>query len=203
MESDDLIMVYDTETTGKSDFKASWNADHQPCIVQLGYKVYNSNRDVLFEIGHLVNSTVLPQWRGIEPEAYNIHKITEDMILRYGWSPVDSISLFQRWANRCKLFVGHNEDFDNGIVRTHAFRCGWSPDLFQGSRYCTMKSTTHICKIPSPKGFGFKWPKLNEAYPHFFPGESFKNAHNALADVNPTAEIFWKLVDLELVRLTP
>lgn len=197
-----LVMVYDTETTGKTDFKLPWNDDSQPNLVQIGYKVFTPKKEVVFEIGHLVNTTGFPQWNGIEPDAQDVHGISEELVREWGWNPQDTISLFQRWANRCNMFVAHNDEFDIRILQGFALRCGWSPDLFGTSmRFCTMRSTTNICKIPHPKTGRPKWPKLNEAYPFFFPGQQFKNAHNALADVNPTAEIFWKLVDAEIVQL--
>jgi DNA polymerase-3 subunit epsilon len=195
-----LIMVYDTETTGLWDFKANWNAPHQPHLVQLGYKIYDFEGNTIFEIGHLVNSTIMPNWGGIDPGAYEAHHIKEELLPQWGWSPEDSMSLFQRWANRCCLHIAHNDDYDFKVMQLFALRCGWDPNIFPGDRFCTMKFTTNICKVPNPKGFGNKWPKLIEAYRHFF-GKDFEDAHNALADVNACAAIYWHLVKLELVRL--
>lgn len=198
------VMVYDTETTGKTDFKAAYDAPHQPNLVQLGYKVYDPiSRAVIFEIGHLVNSTVLDSWTGIHPDAENVHKISQEMIEDAGWSPSDSISMFQRWANRCFVKVAHNESFDLNVMQCAAKRSGWSPDLFPGMlTFCTMQRTTNICKIPHPKGWNsFKWPSLDEGYKFFVDPKGFTDAHNALADVNACGDIFWKLVDKEIVKL--
>lgn len=191
-----LVMVYDTETTGKTDFKAAYNAPHQPNIVQIGYKVFTPNKDVLFEIGHLVNTTGFKEWSGIEPDAQDVHHISEDLVRDYGISPADTLMMWALWAKQCSLFVGHNEQFDHNVMQCFAFRAGYNPgEIFRdGAVYCTMKSSTNICCIPSPKGGGYKWPKLNEAYPFFF-NKQFDNAHNALADVNPTAEIFWAHIE--------
>lgn len=200
----DLIMVYDTETTGVKDFKAAWNAEHQPNLLQLGYKVYDRKREVIFEIGHLVDTTGFKEWRGIEPGAQAVHGISEDSVKMYGSDPDKSMKAFNYWAEKSFLFVAHNEQFDNGIMQCFAYRAGWNPDVFQGKpKYCTMMTSTNICKIPSPNGRGgYKWPKLNEAYPFFFDGAQFKGAHNALADVNPTGEIFWEHIDRGLYALS-
>jgi DNA polymerase-3 subunit epsilon len=46
-----------------------------------------------------------------------------------------------------------------------------------------MQATTNICKLPSANGrAGYKWPKLTDAYMHFF-GEELDGAHDALVDV--------------------
>lgn len=198
-EARDLVTVFDTETTGKSDFKASYNAPQQPNLVQLGYKVYEPNtKEVVFEIGHLVNSTVLDGWSGIEEGAQNVHGISEEMIREYGWHPSDSISLFQRWLNRSRLAVAHNKSFDIMIMQCAAFRAGWNPDLFADmATFCTMMTTTNICKIPNAKGYGNKWPTLAEAL-KFFTGRDIDGAHNALVDVNACGDIFWMLHKREL-----
>lgn len=195
-ETRPLIMVYDTETSGLWDFKAAWNAEHQPNLVQLGIKVYTPKREVVFETGINVNTTEFPSWNGIAPEAQNVHGISEELLRAYGDTPEYAAETFLKWANRCNLFVAHNEQFDYKIMQCFLQRAGYSPDFYAGAnKYCTMMTSTNICKVPSPNGRGYKWPKLNEAYPHFFNGKQFDNAHNALADVNPCAEIFWVHID--------
>lgn len=194
----ELIMVYDTETTGKFDFKAAWNAPHQPNLLQLGYKVYSRDKKVIWEVGHLVDSTTFPTWDGIEPEAQAIHGVDEVSIRLYGSSTDKTMKAFNFWAEKCNLFVAHNDPFDTKIMECFAFRAGFNPTLvFNGQKkYCTMTTSTQICKIPQPSGRGgYKWPKLNEAYPFFMDGAQFKDAHNALADVNACGDIFWKHVE--------
>lgn len=189
-------MFYDTETSGLPDFRADYAANSQPCLLQLGYKVVEpQTRAVIFEIGHLVDSTRLPQWNGIEPGAQAVHNINEDMVRAYGIDPQKSYEGFQKWVERCSTFIAHNDSFDTRIMNCHAKRLGFHPDTFQQrNKFCTMQFTTNICKIPNGKG-GVKWPKLIEAYCNLVDSKGFKDAHNALADVIACEEIFWKLVD--------
>lgn len=200
-----LLMFYDTETTGMSDFKADYAADIQPCLLQLGYKVVDpQSRLVVFEIGHLVDSTMLPQWKGIHPDAQAIHHITEDMIRKYGIQPDKAYAGFQKWVERCTTFIAHNDQFDTRIMQCHAKRVGYNPGVFEGRRkFCTMQFTTNICKIPNARGNGNKWPKLIEAYCNLVDSKGFKDAHSALPDVNACEEIFWKLVDKGFLSVTP
>lgn len=198
-----LLMVYDTETTGKGDFNAPFNDANQPHLVQLGYKVYDPiTRETVFEIGHLVDSTEMPTWKGIEPGAQAVHGITEELIKAYGISPDSAMKGFNRWAERCSLFIAHNDQFDTRIMMCHAYRAGWSPDIFStGTKFCTMKTNTNICKIPNAKGYGFKWPTLQEAYAYYTNGKSFSGAHNALVDVNACGEIFWEMINRDLIKI--
>lgn len=192
----DLIMVYDTETSGLWDFKADWNAPHQPNLVQLGIKVYTLDRKVVFETGINVDTTSFPSWNGIHPEAEKTHGINEALLKQWGDSPTFAAKVLMKWAERSKLFVAHNEQFDYKIIQCFLHRAGFNPDFYSGAqKYCTMMTSTNLCKIPSPSGRGYKWPKLPEAYQHFF-GKTFDNAHNALADVNPCADIFWHHIDI-------
>lgn len=197
-----LIMFYDTETTGKGDFKADYAAPHQPHLVQVGFKVMDPvRRETIYEVGHLVDSTRLPTWKGIEPDAEAIHGVSELSLKLYGVSPEKSMAAFLFWAERCFMFIAHNESFDSRIMQCHAKRTGYHPDVFQGGqKYCTMLRSTQICQVPAPNGRGgFKWPTLTEAYKILVDDRGFGNAHNALADVNACAEIFWKHVERQMV----
>lgn len=197
-----LCMVFDTETTGRTDFKAAYDALHQPNLVQLGYKVYEvTTRQVVFEIGHLVDSTRIPGWSGIEAGAQAVHGITEDILRMYGIEPEKALRGFLNWTQKCDLFVAHNKSFDVLIMQTALKRNEFSPDWLEGkSTYCTMMTSTSICQIPSPTGRGYKWPKLSEAYP-YFTGKELSGAHDALVDVNGCAEIFWHHVDRGLFNV--
>lgn len=201
-----LILFFDTETTGKTDFKLAYDHPSQPNLCQIGYRVCNIHtRAVIYELGHLVDSTKLPEWKGIEEGAAEVHKITEESLVEHGISVDASYRSFHRWASKCSVVVAHNKSFDISVMQCFAKRAGYNPDLFGADiqTYCTMHNTTAICKIPNAKGYGFKWPKLSECYAKLVDERGFEDAHNALADVNACAAIFWKLVDKGLVNIRP
>ena len=199
-----LVIFYDTETTDVWDFKADWNAPHQPNLIQLGYKVQDlQSRQTLFEVGHLIDTTPFESWKGISPGAQSAHGISEASLREWGTLPADAMHQLDHWARKCVLRVAHNESFDFQVVRGFAHRTGYSPEVFPplARAYCTMKSTVNVCKVPAKSGYGYKWPKLDEAYRALVNQKGFRDAHNALADVNACADIFWTLVDSEVIKL--
>ena len=54
-----------------------------------------------------------------------------------------------------------------------------------------MKSSVHVCRIPSARG-GYKWPNLTELYNYLFQ-TGFPEAHDALVDVKACADCFFEL----------
>ena len=60
-----------------------------------------------------------------------------------------------------------------------------------------MKSSTNFCRIPG--NYGFKWPKLSDLHIKLF-GKDFDEAHNALADIRATADCFWELKRLKIIK---
>ena len=63
-------------------------------------------------------------------------------------------------------------------------------------KFCTMKSSVNFCAIPGFKGY--KWPKLIELYRKLF-SKDF-NPHNALDDVEATADCFWELKKKKIIK---
>lgn len=91
--------------------------------------------------------------------------------------------------------VGHNVDFDLGVVGAELVRCWGKNYLFgMGAVVDTMKApgVAELVGIAKANGFGFKWPKLMELYVKLF-GSEFEGAHDSLEDVTATRECFWEL----------
>ena len=81
-----------------------------------------------------------------------------------------------------------NNVFDFGFLEDRGLRFKKLP--------CPMKISTNICKIPSPRGRGYKWPKVEEAYKFFFPDTKYIEAHRGLDDARHEAEIVYKLYQM-------
>ena len=57
---------------------------------------------------------------------------------------------------------------------------------------CPMLLATPICKLPGRRG-GYKWPKAEEAYKHFFPESEYIEAHRGADDAMHEAEIIYAM----------
>ena len=62
------------------------------------------------------------------------------------------------------------------------------------SLFCTMKSSTNLCRLPGRYG-NFKWPKLTELYKFLF-NEEMEGAHDAMVDVRATRKCYYRLKEV-------
>ena len=189
MKNGDTVIVIDTETTDMIDWKASVSAAHQPELIQLGAMLIQIDRDLpkryrtIAELGHLVTHERV----SVSTGAYDAHGLSEEYIKRYGYNPVNALNQLTYLISQADLIVCHNTSFDLKILRTFAHRYGKNLteaiDLIPS--FCTMKTTSDLCKIPNKWNTGNKWPKLEELH-NFLMGYNFEGAHDALSDVRAT-----------------
>ncbi len=76
------------------------------------------------------------------------------------------------------------------------FRADLNNSFIFLKQICTMKTSTNYCKLPGK--YGYKYPTLTELYMKLF-GKELKDAHDALVDINATAECFWELKRLGVI----
>lgn len=179
-----MILFYDTETTGKADFKAAPDAKHQPRLVQLAAILADQNSG---DEAASINLIIRPADFEIPVEASNIHGITTERAMACGVPLAHALSLWSSLSKISTLHCCHNTDFDTLIMAGECVRM--VTEFHRRTVFCTMKEMTPVCGIPGPHGP--KWPRLQEAYRHCFDKE-FKNAHDALADVRACKDVyFW------------
>lgn len=186
-----MILVFDTETTGKADFRSPANDPRQPHLVQLGAQLLDDKLTVRSELNRIIkpNGWIIPK------EASDVHGITQEIAEQYGFDLLDVAGEFYRMATRAKVMVCHNFDFDELIVSAQMHRLDYDGDWWLADevvRFCTMKHMTDVCAIPGP--YGFKWPRLQEAFQYCFKRE-FDGAHDAMADVRACADIYRWIVN--------
>jgi DNA polymerase III subunit epsilon len=178
-----MVTVFDTETTGKSNFGLPPSHQSQPHIVQLAAVMCDNN-------GEEINSMCLlikPKGWAIPAEATKIHGITTEMCEASGVDIASALRVFDWLLLKSEYVVAHNIQFDRHMVCRDSVKRSEMIDL---KGFCTMKAMTPICKLPG-RYDDFKWPSLQEAYRHCFKTE-FVGAHNAMADVRACSNIyFW------------
>lgn len=178
-----LTLIFDTETTGKADFAAPYNAAHQPRVVQLGALLVD---DEGAEAAPALNVIVKPDGFEIPAEASAIHGITTERAMAEGIHIDDVLGMFLELLARAVSVAGHNISFDLLMMRRELSLAGVEERIKHPS-FCTMQVMTPICRLPGR--YGYKWPKLQEAYKHAF-GREFEDAHDAMADVRATRDLF-------------
>lgn len=189
-----LATVFDTETTGLVNFKADYRHLSQPDIIQLGCKLIDIDKKI--EISGL-DIMVTPE-REMDEAAQKAHGFNYDFLRQVSLPRKVAVVMFNHFIRRSELLIAHNIEFDFGVLRTAYFREG-VPDteLLNISKFCTMRSSTDVCKIPSDRKPGtYKWPSQMEAYKHLVDPNGFQGAHNAAADVAACTKIFYALQDL-------
>jgi DNA polymerase III epsilon subunit-like protein len=176
------IIVFDTETTNKPPPVPvlSETIDFWPHIVQLSFILFDTETFHYKEYDYVIQCAV-----PIEND--HIHGITTSMNKARGYTFTDILPIFELCMNQCELIIGHNIEFDMNMIRAECLRND-IPFEFTKPFYCTMKSTTRICKLPR-----MKWPTLKELHFHLFQ-EDAKNLHNSMIDVIVCLRCYLKLM---------
>lgn len=187
------VIFFDTETTGLPDWKNPSEAENQPHIVQIAAHLVDLRTR---EIKDTINVIIKPDGWTIPQEVTDIHGITTDAALEVGEPENDVLQKFlAMWSGRIR--IAHNTTFDNRIIRiaTKRYCDDATIDAWKDGQYeCTGILSKPIMQMTPKNKFGFKMPKLSEAY-KFFTGKELENAHTALADVNACMEIYFSIRD--------
>lgn len=180
-----MIIIFDTET---ADFPSK--SGYKPTMMQLAYAVFDADGNQV----HSHCTYVKPPAGGfkISDGAFNAHGITNQVCQEKGSEIVEVLHNFCGWLEKATHVVAHNIEFDSAVIVLEMTEHKIRPKSKGYTKIDTMKPMTDILKIPSPRGFGFKWPSLQELHKFCF-GVGFEDAHDALVDVNATAKCYFEL----------
>jgi DNA polymerase III epsilon subunit-like protein len=176
-----MILFFDTETTGKADMKIAPDAKGQPRIVELAAVLTDK---VGTELAAL-NLVIKPSDFEIPIEAALIHGITTETARKSGVPLFHALIVLASLAKNAETYCGHNVEFDLFMLKGECLRM--LVELPNRTSFCTMKKSTDIVQLPGP--YGFKYPRLQEAYKFAF-GKEFDSAHSAMADVQACKELY-------------
>lgn len=186
-------LFLDTETTGLPLWKEPSDHPEQPHIVDIACDLFDGDQ-VVDQYDALINIGV-----PIPPEMTEIHGISDEMVQADGVAPNEALERFMGMVRQADIICGHNVSFDIRMVRIMAARLTgekWENPL---PVFCTMRKSTNLVRVLSEKARhpeDWKWPKLSEAYQHFF-GEELAEAHRARPDMEASRRIFFHLKSLE------
>ena len=187
------ILFYDSESTGLPVWNEPSGGENQPHIVQLGAILVDA---ATREEREVIDVIVRPDGWVIPDEVAAIHGITTERAMDEGIPEEDALSMFLELWRPDRLRVGHNQSFDERILRIAIKRYmdDAAAELWKtGKKSCTGLMTKPICKMLPKNRYGFKMPKLSEAY-EFFHGSSFDGAHTALADTRACMAVYWSVL---------
>lgn len=198
-----MYLAYDTETTGLPIDPSSpiyTDVLNWPRVYQVGAILFD---EMGFEYGRM-NSFVRPYgWNIPEVDdflksmgAESFHEkqgITTEMLLEKGKPMHEVMTEFLVLARQADAKVCHNALFDNPVMSCEMFRHDMlTKEWLDKPQYCTKELTTDMLQLPGGLHGHYKWPNLQEAYRHFF-GKEFDDAHDAMADVQATMEVFLEI----------
>lgn len=199
-----LYLAYDTETTGLplvQGLTDHTDTNNWPNVYQVAAILFD---DFGFEIARL-ESLVKPDGWVIpviddymkELGAESFHEkmgVSTEMLLEKGRPVKEVLAEFSELASQADEYVCHNVSFDFPVLSCefHRAGAGYPEGWFDKKSNCTKLLSNPILKIPSFRAGMYKWPTLQEAHKYFF-GEEFDGAHDALADVQATVNVFLAL----------
>lgn len=192
-----MFLIFDTETTGlPKNFNAPLtDFDNWPRMVQLAWQLHD-------ETGRLIevkNYIIKPEGYTIPYSAEKVHGISTEKANSEGHDLEMVLMEFNKTLVKTKFLVGHNVEFDIGILGCEFLRKELGTSFLNLQKIDTKEESTNYCALPGGKGGKFKWPNLAELHNKLF-GEGFGDAHNASADVNATARCFLELLRLGIIN---
>lgn len=189
MQSNQIILVFDTETTGLIPKKET-NIENLPYISQLSFIVYDVKSQ---KIRSSFNTYIkIPSGILIPQIVTDITGITNEKCENEGIQIETALGIFYHAVMLSDCIIGHNIDFDIRMINIEITRNLHSLQLFPDIKNifnpllqtdCTMKMTIDTCALyRTTNNFTYKkFPKLSETYFHIFQKEP-ENLHNSMVD---------------------
>jgi len=194
----ELILLYDTETTGLPEWSLPSEDPAQPHITQIAAQLCDeANGNTVA----MLDTLIAPDGWFIPPELELLTGITNERAAAEGMLIVDAMRTFVEMWRRAAMRVGHNESFDARMVRIEMMRQLDHDDPFhedwkKAPAFCTQGKSTKIINLPPTAKMlaagrkNAKSPNLGEAY-QFFTGKPLEGAHNAGVDLMATKEVYY------------
>ena len=191
-----MYLIFDTETTGlPQNFNAPLSdSDNWPRMVQIAWQLHDEKGELIENQDYIIK----PEGYDIPFNATRIHGISTKMAQEQGRDLQEVLEEFTEVIKKTKVVAGHNIDFDYKIVGAELFRKGIENTLEKTPSADTMELGTDFCQLSGGKNGRYKSPKLEELYEKLY-GKKFDEAHNAAADVNATAQVFFEMMRIGII----
>ena len=186
-----MYLVFDTETTGlPKNFNAPLSdSDNWPRMVQIAWQLHDDDGRLIENQDYIIK----PEGYDIPFNAARIHGITTKIANEEGRDLQEVLQEFSKVLDRVRVVSGHNVEFDYNIVGAEFYRKNIKDNLQEKPKADTMLLGTDFCQLGGGRGGRYKPPKLEELFEKLY-GYKFDEAHNAAADVNATAQVFFEMM---------
>ena len=191
-----MYLVFDTETTGlPKNFNAPLSdSDNWPRMVQIAWQIHDDNGNLIENQDYIIK----PEGYDIPFNAARIHGITTKIANEEGRDLEEILVEFSKALENIRVVSGHNVAFDYNSGGAEFFRKQITDNLQEKPKADTMILGTDYCQLAGGRGGKFKSPKLEELYEKLY-GHKFDEAHNAAADVNATAQVFFEMMRIGVI----
>jgi DNA polymerase-3 subunit epsilon len=187
---DAKYVVIDTETSGLFDFTKPADAEGQPRMASLALIYLDADLNTIAESMHWVK----PDGWVMPAEATKVNGITMEFLEENGEPVMVALAEYIEAVDKGMIVVAHNAQYDLKILRGELRRAEIDDRFSNTKNICTMRALTPIVKAPKKKGYGFKFPRLDESCAFF--GIKQEAAHTALEDAKMAAEMLRRLVEM-------
>lgn len=187
-----MILIFDTETSDKAEFKKPFTDEKQPHIAQLAAILFDEKG----EVTNSLNLLIKPDGWSMGKEASDINRLTNERLNAQGVPLIVAMDCFSHLCKNAKVLSAFNINFDYLVCNSAYHRLQKPHSFAHLKQECVMEAFTNICKLPGKFG-NYKWPKLTEAFNHVYK-RSFEGAHDALTDVKATGQLYFHLKGIEI-----
>jgi DNA polymerase III subunit alpha len=193
-----MFLIFDTETTG---LPLNYNApisdlNNWPRVVQISWQLHELNGKLI----EANNFIIKPEGYTIPFNAEKVHGISTQRAKEEGVDLKWVLESFNNAVEQAQYVAGHNISFDLNITGAEFLRKQVATNLNNKKTLDTQLSSTDYCALPGGRGGKYKYPKLEELHQKLF-GSKFSEAHNAVADVEATTRCFFKLIQLNIIKV--
>lgn len=192
-----MYLVFDTETTGlPKNYEAPLtDADNWPRMVQIAWQLHDDDGTLLENQDYIIK----PEGFDIPYSSYAIHGISTEMAHAEGRDLKEVLLEFKEVLDKATFGVGQNIDFDYKIIGAEFIRKEIENQLQEIPQLDTMHLGKDYAAILNRSG-KIKPPKLSEIFEKLF-DTTFEEAHNAAADVNATAQVFFEMLRRDIIDI--
>jgi len=190
-------IFFDTETIGIPNWKIPSEDESQPHMTQLAAILANLDTKEIIQTIDLTIQTD-GQWE-IPQVCVDLNGVSNEYADAVGIPEPLALNVFLAMWRRANKRIAHNTTFDNRIIRIATKRyqtIDVQDEWHEGEYSCTGLLSKPIMKMGKRGKYGYKMPKLSEAYEHFT-GKELENAHTAMADTKACMDVYFKIKELD------